>query len=140
MSEKSANINGLSAVGRPLFNGKNKTYVLQKLEEAFMLGSTDEEACIYADISSSAFYEYQKKNPSFLERKKALKNLPTLRARKTVVDKLSKDVGLAKWWLERRRPDEFGVRREEVGVSHLEINLGEEAAKRATKYRDEALG
>jgi len=42
---------------------------LQKLEEAFAMGCTDLEACLYADISSSTLYNYQKAHPDFLERK-----------------------------------------------------------------------
>ncbi|MBP6945386.1 hypothetical protein KBD61_04415 [Patescibacteria group bacterium] len=94
-------------IGRPLFDGKDESLVLQKLDEAFMLGSTDVEACIYADISPSALYEYQKKNKPFLERKEALKNMPTLRAKKAIVDRLSEDTELAKWWLVRRARLEF---------------------------------
>lgn len=104
-----------------------------------MLGGTDVEACIYADISPSALYEYQKKNPEFLERKQALKNMPSLRAKKTVVDHLDKDVAIAQWWLVRRHPDEFG------GVTSPKaptiddmpkMDLYGEAKKRAAKYCD----
>jgi hypothetical protein len=83
--------------GRPLFDGKPENEVLQKLEDAFLVGATDQEACICADISPSALYEYQKKHPEFLERKQALKNMPTLRAKQTIVSKLGEDVDLAKW-------------------------------------------
>lgn len=93
--------------GRKLFDGKNVSLVLQKLDEAFMLGATDNEACIYADISPSAFYEFQKKNKGFLERKTALKSMPTLRAKKAIVDRLGEDIELAKWWLVRRARFEF---------------------------------
>lgn len=94
--------------GRPLFDGKPEKQVLQKLEDAFMVGATDQEACICADISPSALYEYQKKHPEFLERKQALKNMPTLKAKRTIVSRLGEDTDLAKWWLTKRAPREFG--------------------------------
>jgi hypothetical protein len=99
-----------SRTGRKQFDGKNVDSILQKLEEAFMLAGTDQEACIYAGISTSALYEYQKQNPEFLERKQALKNLPSLRAKKAIVDRLDKDTALAQWWLARRNRAEFADR------------------------------
>lgn len=119
--------------GRKLFDGKDPSFVLQKLEEAFMVGSTDAEACVYAGISTSALYEYQKDNEPFLERKKALKNLPTLRAKKAIVDRLSKDVDLAKWWLVKKLPNEFGDRHIKA-LPIPPIDLCEESKKTAAKY------
>jgi Ca2+-binding EF-hand superfamily protein len=46
---------------------------IQKLEQAFAFGSTDEEACFYANIGKSTLYDYIKANPEFSERKEALK-------------------------------------------------------------------
>lgn len=37
--------------GRKLWDGKPKDMVLSKLREAFEIGATDEEACVYADIA-----------------------------------------------------------------------------------------
>jgi hypothetical protein len=120
--------------GRKQFDGKSQGIILQKLEEAFMLGGTDQEACIYADISPSALYEYQKKNPEFLERKTALKNMPSLRAKKAIVDRLDKDTSLAQWWLIRRNRKEFGDRIEEP--TQVRVELTGEALKRSAKYHD----
>ena len=100
---------------RKLFDGKEENLVLQKLEEAYALDCTDEEACFYADISPAALYAYQKKNPKFLERKHALKQNPVLIARKTVVDKLPGDADLSLKYLERKKKSEFSVRAEYTG-------------------------
>lgn len=125
----------ISRVGRPLFDGKPLSSVLQKLEEAFMLSATDQEACIYVGISPSALYEYQKKNPEFLERKQALKNMPSLRAKKAIVDRLDKDVALAQWWLTRRNKAEFGEEKERLPQQPIQqIDFTEEARKRLAKY------
>jgi Fe-S cluster biosynthesis and repair protein YggX len=95
--------------GRMLFDGKDEKVIIQKLEEVFLMGGTDQEACLYADISKSAFYEWQKKNEWFLERKEALKANPVLKARKTIVESLSNPL-YAKWYLERRMKKEFSTR------------------------------
>ena len=56
---------------------------LDKLEKGFMLGLNDTECCLYADISTSAFYRYLEKNPKFREKKEVLKKKPLLKKRKT---------------------------------------------------------
>lgn len=81
--------------------------VLQKLEEAFSLGCTDLEACLYANISKSTLYNYQNEHPDFLERKEELKEKPILKARTTVVNAL-KDPNHAFRYLERKKRKEFG--------------------------------
>jgi hypothetical protein len=59
---------------------------LQKLEQAFAIGCTDEEACLYADIATSSLYNYQKEHPDFLERKDILKQRPVLQSRQVLVN------------------------------------------------------
>jgi len=60
---------------------KITTEVIQKLEDAFIAGCTDLEACCYADISKTALYDYCKKNDAFAERKETLKNKPLMQSR-----------------------------------------------------------
>lgn len=81
--------------------------VLQKLELAFAIDCSDEEACAYADIAESTLYNYQKENPYFLERKHRLKHRPVLKARQTVVKSLD-DPNHAFKYLEKKRKMEFG--------------------------------
>ena len=88
---------------------------IAKLETAFSLGCTDLEACIYADISAAALYNYQKRYPAFVERKNLLKEKVVLLARQNVVmamrdgdDKVKLDT--SKWYLERKHKDEFSTR------------------------------
>lgn len=76
--------------------------VLRKLDEAFALGCSDVEACIYADIAPSTLYLYQKDNEEFSERKAQLKETPVLAARTTVVNSLKNDVNSAWKYLERK--------------------------------------
>lgn len=93
----------LRKVGRPLIvQGE----VLKKLDEAFAIGCTDEEACIFADISMTTLYNHQERNPEYVDRKELLKKRPFLKARNTVV----RDIGspdTAMWYLERKGKDEF---------------------------------
>ena len=86
--------------GRPT---KMTPDTIQKLEEAFAFGCTDLEACLYADISSSLFYDYQAKHPEFLDRKNQLKENPVLKARMVLLDALdAKDITTAHKVLDRR--------------------------------------
>lgn len=78
--------------------------VLLKLEKAFMNAFSDEMACLYADISETALYNYCKENPEFAKRKEVLKLNPNLTAQKTLVDDLT-NTGGARWWAEKKMPD-----------------------------------
>ena len=71
-----------SNAGRPTVMTED---VIRLLEAAFLVGAIDLEACIHADISKTALYEYCQKNDEFAERKETLKNQPTLKA-KLIID------------------------------------------------------
>jgi len=49
---------------------------VKKLLDAFSYSFTDEEACVYADISKKTLYNYCDKNPKFLHQKELLKKKP----------------------------------------------------------------
>jgi len=97
------------AGGRPTII---KDSILQKLEYVFAIGGSDKEACFYANISNQTLYNYQSKNPKFIERKEALKNSPTLKARETVVASLETTRD-AQWYLERKEKSEFSTQTEQ---------------------------
>ena len=97
--------------------------VLQKLEDAFAIGSSDREACLMADISPATLYEYQKIHPEFIERKAQLKEMPKYKARATVNKFLSTDPDIAKWYLERKAKDEFSTRVENTGAEGKPLNV-----------------
>jgi len=96
-------------VGRKLFDGKDEGEILSKLEAAFSLGCTDEEACIEADISTSALYRYEEENPEFRQRKKLLKSKLITKARKSVAKGIEENPKLAWDYLKRKKPGEFGL-------------------------------
>lgn len=62
---------------------------VNKLEEAFLMGCPDLEACLFAGITKQTLYNYQEKNPAFVDRKEALKQNPFMKARKVQLDDLN---------------------------------------------------
>ena len=84
--------------------------IINKLEQAFAIDSTDEEACIFAGIGMSTLYDYQNRNPEFTERKRLLKEKLVLKARTNIANKINKgDVDLSKWYIERKKKKEFST-------------------------------
>ncbi len=83
---------------------------LAKLRQAFLLGADDRSACLYADIGTTALYDYQKQNPEYPEQKRSLKNYNKLQALKKISNEIPNDVKVAQWWLERTCKKEFGLR------------------------------
>ena len=99
--------------------------VLGKLEYAFSMGCTDLEACLHADIHPDTLYEYQRKNPEFSERKKLLKSKLILKARETIARNMD-DVKIAKWFLEKTLPYEFGSKAGLIQSKEISEELTEE--------------
>lgn len=84
-----------------------------KLEQAFANAFTDEQACIFADISKNTLYDYIKQNPSFSHRKEQLKKRVDIKAKTKVIEAINiGDMATAKWWLERKCKDEFSLKTE----------------------------
>ena len=99
-------------VGRPTILTPE---IIAKLEQAFSMGCSDLEACFYADIGKTTLYNYQKANPEFVERKERLKERMIFKARTVIADALNKnDENTAKWYLERKKKDEFSTRSENL--------------------------
>lgn len=85
--------------------------IINKLDYAFSIGCSDNEAISYAGISSSAFYNYIDKHPEYKERKEALKLKPVLKAKKANNDLIeSGDPVHIRWFLERKKADEFSTK------------------------------
>ena len=106
------------AGGRPT---KMTDETVKKLEEAFLLGCSDLEACFYANISKQTLYSYQEKHPEFTDRKKLLKQNPVMIARKTVVDAVEKDPKLAFDYLKAKKSDEFAEKKN-IGYTDNDCN------------------
>ena len=85
---------------------------LTLLREAFLLGCTDEEACLKAEINPLTLYRYQKKNPNYVSQKELWKQNPFLIARTTIVAGIATDPDLALKYMERKKKDEFSLKQE----------------------------
>lgn len=106
---------------------------VNKLEQAFSLGCSDTEACLFADISRQTLYDYQKIHPEFIDRKALLKDKLILKARTVVAEALNnKDKDTAKWYLERKRKDEFSTKVEnDINSVGLNITVSDKETKEA---------
>ena len=94
--------------GRPTKMTEN---TVKKLEEAFLMGCSDLEACLFADISHQTLYTYQEKNPEFVERKRTLKENPVMVARQSVLKGVAEDSTLAFNFLKAKKSNEFAEKK-----------------------------
>ena len=99
--------------------------IINKLEQAFSMGCSDLEACLFADIGKTTLYNYQNENPEFVERKEKLKEKLVLKARTVIAESLNKqDENTAKWYLERKAKNEFSTKVEnETTINGIETAL-----------------
>lgn len=82
--------------------------VVGKLEQAFAIDATIEEACFYAGINKDTYYAWKKRFPELSDRLELLRNTPILAARQTLATAVMTDSDMALKYLERKRRDEFG--------------------------------
>ncbi len=119
--ELSENKNNAGRAGRKTIVTED---VVRKLESILQLGVSDSLACQYARISRDTFYDHLKSDPQFLDRIESAKQLVTIAAGQVVTNDIikNKDVASAKWWLERKAPDEFGDKKAELPP--VQVNVG----------------
>ncbi len=90
--------------------------VLQKLKDAFLVDASDEQACNEAGIAPATLYNYQKENPSYLEKKKLWKEDHKYQAKNVIFKAIKQgDVDTAKWVAERKMKEDFSTRSEVTG-------------------------
>lgn len=90
--------------------------VLGKLQQAFAIDATIEEACFYADINPDTYYSWKKANVELSEKYERLRNTPILAARQTLATAVKTDAQTALKYLERKRKSEFSLRSELTGA------------------------
>lgn len=99
-----------SNAGRPTVMTSEK---LRKLEEGFLMGLSDRKCCAFADVSTTALYDYCAKHPKFAERKELLKESPAIQAQINVVTAINNgDEDMSKWYLERKCKEEFSIKQD----------------------------
>lgn len=84
--------------GRPT---KMTPETVKKLEDAFIDGLTDAEACLLAEITPATLYNYCNEHPEFFEKKELLKATPALNAKRTISLAVKSDHNMALKYLER---------------------------------------
>lgn len=87
--------------GRPT---KMTDDTVRKLEEAFAMGCTDAEACLYAGIVKQTLYDYCALHPDFSDRKEMLKTSPAIKARALLSKSLESgdaDAKTVQWVIEK---------------------------------------
>ena len=105
---------------------------VKKLEEAFAIDSSIEEACFYAGITRQTYYNWIDKNEAMKERFDGLRQKPFLKARQTIINNLdSPKYALA--YMERKRPDEFGNR---ANINLTNIQTDEELDTKRKQLND----
>lgn len=106
--------------GRPSVMTKE---VLGKLEEAYLLGANDIQACFKAKITVQTLHNYQNKHPEFVELKERFRQNPILIALETVVAACKENPDLALRLLERRFKSDFSLRTELAGADGAELKV-----------------
>jgi len=106
---------------------------LDNLISAYKIDCTDEEACAYAGISLAQYKYFKELHPEFSDVKSACKQLPFLKARKTINEGLN-EVENARWYMERKKKSEFSARTElsgpeGEGLNPIEITIVEPKIK-----------
>lgn len=87
--------------------------VVQKLEDAFKLGCTTQEACCYANISTSSYYDWSANNREFSDKMELFKKYLEIKSRTVIAKSLEAgDVKTAMWYLERKNKTEFCTKAE----------------------------
>ena len=96
---------------------------IQRLRDAYAMDCTDEEACSHANIGRRTLYDYQEKNPDFIEEKEKLKQKPFLLARNSIIQGIKSNPELALKYMERKKKLEFSLRTELTGTEGKEIKI-----------------
>ena len=97
--------------------------VIKTLEECFLKGATDLEACYIAKISKDALYDYIQENPAFSDRKTQLKSMTKFYSKRNIAEAVEKgDLQQSNWYLERKGKDEgFSTRQELTGADGTKL-------------------
>lgn len=106
---------------RPL---KMTPKIVANLLVAFSNSLTDDEACIYCDISKNTLYRFVEKNPHFWNQKEILKQKPNIKAKLNKIKAINEwNTQESWWWLERKSKNEFSLKEvKEIG-GELDLNV-----------------
>jgi len=119
---------GYCECGRPT---KFTEDTIQKLKDAFAIDATIPQACKYAEIGKTVFYEWLKENSKFAEEIEAMREALPLKAKENIALKIhgkptQGDIGLSKWLVERKELHETLLIKHSGNVSHEPLNLDDD--------------
>lgn len=112
--------------------------VVSKLESAFAIGADVSLACAHAGISRQTYYEFIKKYPAMADRYEQIRKKPILKALNTVVGNLD-DPKVAKWYLTKKQPEEFGLSIDIGQKPQRPINLSDLTDEQVLQLAQEAI-
>ena len=81
----------MAEVGRPTVMTPE---IIDKLEEGFLMGFTDREACLFAGIAPSTLYDFCQEDKEFSERKELLKEQIKMRAKQNIAHGILQEASL----------------------------------------------
>lgn len=84
--------------------------VVQKLKEAFKIWATTQEACYYANISKTTYYDWLKQNSEFSDEIADSKTYLIFQSKLAIANSIeSWNSKTAIWYLERKLKNEFNM-------------------------------
>ena len=106
---------------------KMTTEAKDKFKEAFAIGADVTAAAYYVGVDRQTYYDHCKKDPDFKDECERLRQKPVLKAYQTVAKNLD-NIDTAKWYLSKKRKNEFGEK--------VEFDAGGELKKALVQYLD----
>lgn len=85
--------------------------------QALQVGATKEAAAAHAGIDDNTLYRWMRDDPAFASLVAAAEAAAEMTMTTAVYRAVSTDPKMAAWWLERRRPKQYG-RRDRMDVTH----------------------
>lgn len=89
---------------------------VERLIEAYKIQCTDEEASAYAGISIAQLRYFRENHDDFYQVKEACLSINFMKARQSISNNLSNPEFALKF-MERKKKEEFGLRKELIGVN-----------------------
>lgn len=108
---------------------KRTPELVTKLEYAFSIGATVNEACLYADIARNTYYRWIEDDKELKDRFSELQENPIFVARESVYRGMKRDPKLALDFLKAKRKEEFGNAATEINIHMPQPLLGGETRK-----------
>lgn len=114
--------------------------VVSKLEEAFKIDATVQEACFFAGISTVTYYRELKREEQFRNKIERAQNYPYMMAKATIIKAIQRgDAGLAFKWLERRQKELYGLPDREERQEPVTIHQIVHRKSQMAKTKEEAI-